>query len=190
MIRSHLSSGASHVFSDNPDAMPALLTRTSTVPNRASVASTIRRAPDSVAMSPTTSAASPPAFSTRTALSRPPRSSRSAITTLAPSSATRTAVARPNPELAPVTITILPSSLMSALLHRHDAGPRHGAVPMGVTTGHDRRHVGSLAWKHLDHKEHVANEQGGSATISSMWRTCLDVLEGSGRSEEHTSELQ
>ena len=106
--RSHVSSVVSQVSRSSPCTMPALLTSTSRRPNSPVAVVTACSAPtSSVETSPTTRRASVPRRGPRRRRRRRRGSSRSTMTTRAPSLAKRFAVARPNPDAPPVTIADL-----------------------------------------------------------------------------------
>ena len=87
----------------------ALLTRMWMAPKVATASAAIRATLASSETSVRTNSAVPPAFWMASAASRPVDSSRSAITTAAPSSANSSAVARPIPAPAPVITATLPA---------------------------------------------------------------------------------
>ena len=88
--------------------MAALFTRMWTAPNAATASAAIRVTLGSSETSVCTKSARPPAFLICSWASRPVASSRSAITTAAPSSANNSAVARPIPAPAPVMTATFP----------------------------------------------------------------------------------
>src|ERR1700757_4191749 len=92
--------------------MPALLTRTSSLPNCPVVAATTAAQLSSLVTSSGSNRAAAPIAS---ATCRPSCSSTSAITTFAPSRANKRAVAAPMPDAAPEMTATLPASLIAVL---------------------------------------------------------------------------
>ncbi len=92
----------------------ALFTRMWIAPKAVMASAAIRVTLHSSATSVLTKSARPPAFWIVPAVSRPVASSRSAITTAAPSSAKSSAVARPIPAPAPVITATFPASRFMA----------------------------------------------------------------------------
>ena len=88
---------------------PALLIRTSTLPNLAIVSATTRFASSAFDISLTTGRTSPPASRIFAATSSSCASRRAVMTTFAPSAANFCAVAAPTPELPPVIMATFPS---------------------------------------------------------------------------------
>src|SRR5438128_2974802 len=142
-------------------SQPALLTRTWTVPQRATTSPTMAATAAASVMSTRQAAAVPPSFAIPRATSAPPASFTSAIATRAPSRASATAIARPMPLAAPVTIAtrsrsltrspgrrssrrLAPRGLHGLAVHgalrgaREGVGERHGVRPL--ETGDLRRH--------------------------------------------------
>src|ERR1051326_5524623 len=106
ITRSHSASSiAVNGFLARSAKMPALLTSTSIVPNRASVAATSAATDCAEVTSVTRWIASPPAAPMRDATALP--SSTSATTTLAPAAASAAAISAPMPRAAPVTMATL-----------------------------------------------------------------------------------
>ena len=95
----------------------ALLIRMSMAPNLSTAVCANERVEASLPVSVRTNEADNPAASSRRAVSRPVRSSISAMTTRAPRAANRCAIAEPMPPPPPVMIATLPSSDMPCLSH-------------------------------------------------------------------------
>src|SRR3989449_9667655 len=146
-------------------SQPALLTRTWTVPHRATTLATMPATPAASVMSTRHAAAAPPSFSIARATSAPPASFRSAIATRAPSRASAFAMARPIPLAAPVTIATRSrsftgppggkSSRLVTPLGLHGL-PVHRVGPLepGDLRRHEVAHLrgGVPAGLHLDHR--------------------------------------
>ena len=90
-------------------AIPALLTSTSTWPNRSKTLATILSTCDASLTSVSRAIAERPPDTMPSATRSPRPRSRSAITVFAPSSATARAMCSPKPLPPPVTITVCPS---------------------------------------------------------------------------------
>src|SRR5881396_1995591 len=160
-------------------SQPALLTRTWTVPQRATTLATMPATAAASVMSTRHAAAAPPSFSIARATSAPPASFRSAIATRAPSRASAVAMARPIPLAAPVTIAtrsrsftgpprgkssrlVTPLGLHGLPVHRalrgarEGVGERHRVGPLepGDLRRHEVAHLrgGVPAGLHLDHR--------------------------------------
>src|SRR5215471_1372360 len=114
------------VSGSNVPLMPALLTRMSSLPKRASAAATAASHAGSLATSRCTKWPAPPRLS---ATCLPSASSTSATTTFAPSRAKIVAVLCPMPLAAPVINATLPSSLMSSSSRQERARLARPPVP-------------------------------------------------------------
>src|SRR5574341_181857 len=104
--------------------MPALFTRTSTRPNRSTVARTRASASGTRRTSPATARASPPARAIAPVTARMGSGRRPATATRAPSRANAIAMASPMPEPPPVTRATLPPSFIGRLPSTSAAAPR------------------------------------------------------------------
>src|SRR5204862_4316483 len=179
-LRARIRSQNAGVVSTNGigRSQPALLTRTWTVPQRATTLATMPATAAASVMSTRHAAAAPPSFSVPRATSVPPASFRAAIATRAPAGASALAIARPMALAPPVTIatrsrsfTGLPGGRSSPRvtplgLHglpvdhalrgaREGVGERHGMRPFeaGDLRRHEVAHLlgGVPAVRHLDH---------------------------------------
>src|SRR5215475_10300312 len=150
---SQASGGYSQVRTLGP-AIPALLTRMSTLSNAASVASRARSTASSTVTSTAKASIRPRAFSSTAALSES-LASRSQMAIAAPESRNRSAMARPIPCAPPVTTATRPERsiwFMLAPAPRSDRNDLYPAVifktPLPVPPPHngggDRRRVPSL----------------------------------------------
>src|SRR5918998_3543305 len=110
MTRRHSSSGYSSIGTRGPRT-PALLTSTSILPKRSTVAPTSLSTSALLDTSAASARTSAPAYSASPATGRTPSSLRELIATRAPSRAKASASALPSPWLAPVTSATLPSSI-------------------------------------------------------------------------------
>ena len=108
-VRSQTAASVESTEPSLPSMTPALLYRTSSLPNRATAASTIASASASLETSAWTYAASPPSEEISAATESPVSSATSVSTTLAPSDANSLDATMPMPLAPPVISATFPS---------------------------------------------------------------------------------